>query len=87
MSGLPSDENTGLKGVRRGLLELSTMSNGSTYIFTAQEILNKSHFLFASDKRGGLNRQVVRVRAERFEERKVSREVCNDELKEVAGML
>jgi ABC-type uncharacterized transport system ATPase subunit len=30
LSGLPSDENTDLKGVRRGLLELSTMSNGST---------------------------------------------------------
>ena len=42
MSGLPSDENTGLKGVRRGLLELSTMSNGSTSpAQPVEKVLNK----------------------------------------------
>ncbi len=30
LSGLPNDEKTGLKWVRRGLIELSTMSRGCT---------------------------------------------------------
>jgi hypothetical protein len=30
LSGLPTDEKTGLKEVRRGLIDLSTMSQGST---------------------------------------------------------
>src|SRR5213078_1543150 len=61
-----------------------TSEREQPYLFTPQEILDKSHFLCTSDKWCGLDREVVGVRVECFERRKVSREIRNDELREVA---
>ena len=64
-----------------------TSEREQPYLFTLQEILDKSHFLCTSDKWCGLNRQVIGVRVECVERGKGSLEIRHDELKEVALLL
>src|SRR6266568_700248 len=64
-----------------------TCQGEQAHILAAQQLLNGCQLLLAPNERCELDRQVIGVRVECFERRKVSRQVCNDELREVALLL
>src|SRR5260221_14091309 len=64
-----------------------TSEREQSYLFTLQEILDKSHFLCTSGKWCGLDREVGGGRVEWFERRKGSLGIRHEELREVALLL
>ena len=60
---------------------------GSPAAFTKRQMLDSLHFLLASNQYSGLDRQVVGVSVKGLEGREIRRQVGDDELKEVTGML